>query len=177
MDRGELLTRATVWIVLAGYALGAAGVALARNNHRLLSALRWAWTVGCIALVAHILCAYHYYHDWSQSSAWLETARQTAEVTGVYWGGGIYINYLFTLAWAADAAWWWRGHDAYINRPRAAVIALHAFLIFIVFNATVVFKTGVLRWVGLVLCIGLFAVWTRAMQRRRRGDSTSGIHR
>lgn len=176
MGRGELLTRATVWVVLAGYALGAAGMTLARNNNdRLinwLSRARWAWTVGCIALVVHIICAYHYYHDWSQSSAWLETARQTAEVTGLYWGGGIYINYLFTLAWAADAAWWWRGHDAYFKRPRAVTVALHFFLIFIIFNATVIFKTGMLRWVGLVLCIGLPGVWIHAATKRstRRGN-------
>jgi hypothetical protein len=177
MSRGELLTRLTVWIVLAGYALGAAGSVLARDNMQRLAVARAAWTVGCLALVAHILCAYHYYHDWSQTSAYVETARQTAEVTGMNWGGGLYINYLFVLAWAADAVWWWRGHDRYLRRPRAVGITLHAFLIFIVFNATVIFKAGTLRWAGLGLCVGLMAVWMRAALRRTGEEGSSPIHR
>ena len=33
------------------------------------------------------------------------SARQTAEVFGLDWGGGLYVNYAFTAAWVADVAW------------------------------------------------------------------------
>jgi hypothetical protein len=38
----------------------------------------------------------------------------------------------------------------------------HAFLIFMIFNATVVFGTGVLRIAGLVLCVFLCLLWAYA---------------
>ena len=36
----------------------------------------------------------------------LETARQTAAVYGVAWGGGVYVNYLFVGVWLAELLWW-----------------------------------------------------------------------
>jgi len=37
--------------------------------------------------------------------------------------------------------------------------SMHAFLLFIFFNGTVVFATGSMRWLGLCLCFGLCVVW------------------
>jgi hypothetical protein len=37
--------------------------------------------------------------------------------------------------------------------------AWQGFLLFIIFNATVVFKTGPLRWIGLGLCLWLGFLW------------------
>jgi hypothetical protein len=115
--------------------------------------------MGCVSLLAHVACAYHFYHNWSQAAAYRETARQTAEVTGLDWGGGLFINYALVIGWVVDVAWWWRGLDAYRNRPRWLVAAWQGFLIFMIFNATVVFKTGPLRWIGLGLCLGLVLLW------------------
>lgn len=120
---------------------------------------RTAWTAGCAGLLLHVACAFHYYHDWSQASAYRETARQTAEVTGMNWGGGLFINYALIIGWIADAVWWRRGLEAYRNRPRWLVAAWQGFLIFIIFNATVVFKTGPLRWIGSGLCLWLVFLW------------------
>src|SRR5262249_61332389 len=77
------------------------------------------------------------------------TARRTAEGVGLAWGGGLYLNYLFTAAWAADTAWWWRGLQRYEARPRWVGRVLHSFMAFMVFNGAVVFATGLVRWVGL----------------------------
>lgn len=159
MSRGELLTRITIWLTLAGYVIGASVYLLSRGRRRWDEVARMAWTAGCASLLVHVACAFHYYHDWSQAAAYRETARQTAEVTGMNWGGGLFINYALMIGWVVDAVWWWRGLDVYRNRPRWLVAAWQGFLIFIIFNATVVFKTGALRWIGLGLCLGLVFLW------------------
>lgn len=118
-----------------------------------------AWTVGCFALLGHVALAFHYYHDWSQDSAYRETARQTAEVFRVDWGGGLFINYAMIAAWVIDVSWWWAWPDAYRRRPQILTTIWHGFLIFIFFNATVIFGSGVIRWIGLAVCVGLLLVW------------------
>ncbi len=121
---------------------------------------RTAWTAGVISLIAHVACAYHYYHNWSQAAAYRETARQTAEVTGLNWGGGLFINYALIIGWVADVALWrLRGLAAYRNRPGWLAAAWQGFLFFIIFNAAVIFKTGPLRWIGLGFCLWLAFLW------------------
>ncbi|MGH9754136.1 MAG: hypothetical protein ACREA2_15265 [Blastocatellia bacterium] len=159
MSKGELLTRITVWLALAGYAIGASVYLLSRGRRSWDVAARMAWTAGCVSLLVHAGAAYHFYHDWSHAVAYRETARQTAEVTGLDWGGGLFINYALIIGWVIDVAWWFRGLDAYRNRPRWLAAAWQGFLLFIIFNATVVFKTGPLRWIGLGLCLGLAFLW------------------
>src|SRR5215210_3924672 len=89
MDSGALLTKVTVWVAVAGYAAGAAAFALSRGRRSWDAAARLAWTVACVALLAHVACAFHVYHGWSHESAYVETARQTGEVVGLDWGGGL----------------------------------------------------------------------------------------
>src|SRR5204863_4605643 len=50
----------------------------------------------------------------------------------------IYFNYLFTLIWTADAAWWWIDKDGYERRARWISISVHAFMAFMFFNGAVV---------------------------------------
>ena len=160
MSSGEFFTRLPVWIVLAGYFIGSAVFALAPKRRKWRSIARLAWTIGCVGLLAHVACAFHFYHGWSEESAYRETARQTAEVTGINWGGGLYVNYAVVLCWVIDVTTWWRrGLDAYDRRPTLLVVLWHAFLFFIIFNATVVFKTGPLRWVGVCISLALACLW------------------
>src|SRR5262245_61035199 len=134
-----LLTRATIWITLAGYATAVVAYGLSGGARRWDRIARLAWTVACVALLAHIACAFQFVHGWSQEHAYRETARQTAAVFGLNWGGGLYVNYVFAACWIADVAWWWRGLDSYRRRPRILSAAWQGFLIFMFFNATVVF--------------------------------------
>ena len=164
MSQGEFLTRLTIWLALGGAALGAVLQFAFRSNARWQGLARWAWTGGCLSLLAHVACAYHFYHAWSQDSVYRETARQTAEVFNLNWGGGVYVNYAFMAVWLVDVLWWWRGLAVYERRPRAWAWAWQSFFLFIVFNATVVFKTGVQRWLGLAMCIGLAVIWWRLSQ-------------
>ncbi len=158
MNRGELLTRITIWIALIGYALVAAH-SISQRGRRWEFLARQVWTASCLCLLAHVAFAFHYYHGWSQASAYAETARQTAEVFGVIWGGGLFINYVLILAWITDVVWWWGWPEAYRRRPRLLTAIWQGFLIFIFFNATVVFGSGLLRWIGAGLFLGLGLLW------------------
>lgn len=159
MSRGELFTRLTIWLALGGYACGAIAHFVWRESLQWQAHARWAWTIGCVSMLAHVVCAYHFYHAWSQTSVYRETARQTAAVFGLDWGGGVYVNYAFIAAWMLDVIWWWRGLERYNQRPRYLVLAWQGFFLFMVFNAMVVFKAGALRWLGIGLCIALVLVW------------------
>ena len=160
MVGGELSTRITIWVALAGYAAGAAAFALSRGRVRWDGAARLAWTVACAALLAHVACAFHFYHGWGHWSAYLDTARQTDEVVGLDWGGGLYLNYALVAGWVLDISWWWLGGlGSYRRRRWPLTAAWHGFLLFIFFNATVVFKSGPARWAGLVGCLGVCLAW------------------
>ena len=163
MSLGELLTRSTIWITIVLYTAGSVLIAissLSRRQRKRDSLARIVWTMAGLALIAHVACAFQFYHNWSHESAYRETARQTNEVVGLNWGGGLFINYLFTIGWIIDLAWWWRsGLDSYRQRAWPPVAAWHGFLIFIIFNATVVFAESAIRWVGLGICLVLCLAW------------------
>lgn len=160
MNAGEFLTRSTIWISIAGYVIGCVVFAMARGRMSLDRWTRRAWTTGCIALLVHFAAAFHFYHSWSHHAAYVETARQTAEVVAVNWGGGLFINYAVALLWIVDvASWWVGGVSSYRRRPWLLTLIWHGFLIFILFNATVVFKDGLIRWVGLLVSLTLCLSW------------------
>lgn len=145
---------------MVAYAVGTALFLFSRNRSQLLYTARATWTMGCISLLAHFICAFHLYHDWSHTLAYLDTARQTNDVVGLNWGGGIFINYLVLIAWIVDVGWWWLGGiESYRKRNWFWVIVWHGFFIFIIFNATVVFKDGLVRWMGLLISLFLLISW------------------
>lgn len=163
MSSGEFLTRSTIWISILAYMAGCVAFAQRRAGGD-----RWtrlAWTIGCTALLVHFVFAFHFYHAWSHSAAYVDTARQTAEVIGSNWGGGLFINYAVAILWIADVAWWWlAGVSAYRRRAWWITLAWHSFLIFITFNATVVFKDGLTRWVGLLVSLTLCLSWAQSLR-------------
>ena len=168
MNAGELLTRSTVWIAIFSFVLGTILFAAHSKRRNFDDLVRLSWTVASLALITHFITAFHYYHHWSQLSALQETARQTNEVFGLNWGGGLVINYLLLLLWIFDVAWWWlRGLDSYRRRPLPWLLSWHGFLIFMIFNATVVFKDGLRRWLGFVLCLILCFAWYSIIKTRK----------
>jgi len=169
MSSGEFLTRSTIWMSILAYTAGCVVFATARNADRWV---RLAWTIGCAALVAHFICAFNFYHSWSHQSAYIDTARQTAEVFRINWGGGLFINYALAILWIADVAWWWfAGLSAYRRRSWLITLPWHGFLLFIIFNATIVFKDGLTRWMGLLVCLTLGLSWV--VSSRGRSLSTA----
>jgi hypothetical protein len=164
---GVALTKWTIWVALLGYALGAAGLLQVKHEPRWSSLARLAWTLGCVAYLCHVYSAFQFYHGWSHASAFEETARQTRETVGWEVGEGLFVSYFFTAAWLADVIWWWRaGAESYLRRSRVFTIALHTFFFFVVFNATVVFESGTVRWLGLALCLGLATLWCSTAKRK-----------
>ena len=161
LSAGEILTRWTVRIAMILYVAGLASRTYASRGSRLM------WTFGCVFYLLHVACAFEYYHHWSHADAYASTARQTAERTGLDWGGGIYANYVFTLVWLADVIWWWSGAISYQARPRWLAWTIHGYLGFIAFNATVVFATGFSRWFGVAACVVLIAIWAVRLRASR----------
>jgi hypothetical protein len=167
MDTGEFLTRASVWVSIAAYTLGCIAFAIRRTSVNIDLWARNLWTIACSAMVAHYILAYHFFHHWSHDSAYVETARQTDEVFRINWGGGLFINYALLALWIVDVAWWWfRGLESYRQRPWPLVLLWHSFLIFIILNATVVFKDGMQRWIGAAITLTLIVSWWTIARRR-----------
>ncbi|HMF19219.1 MAG TPA: hypothetical protein VKE98_18560 [Gemmataceae bacterium] len=160
MEPGELLTRWTVRLAMILYVLALSTWIMSRRRASWLRTARLAWTIGCGIFLAHVICAFAFYHHWSHAAAYEETANRTAELVGISWGGGLYLNYAFTLLWIADVIFWWRNLNRF--RFRAIQIAIQLFLAFIAFNATVVFGTGMIRWLGIGATLFLLVlIWRR----------------
>ncbi|MBX3437389.1 MAG: hypothetical protein KF861_07870 [Planctomycetaceae bacterium] len=129
--------------------------------------VRVVWTLGCAVYLLHVVAAFQFVHHWSHTAAAVHTAEQTAAVTGWQWGGGLWINYLFTLWWPLDVAWsWQRGLD---RMPRRYVIGMRLIVGFLVFNATVVFGPSWWRWLAAAVPAGLFARRARQLAAAANG--------
>jgi len=127
------------------------------------------WTLGLLFYLAHVIAAFTFQYDWSHRAAYTETARQTAELFRIRWGGGLYFNYAFTAIWAADVFWMWGKAASYRSRPTWVTVAVHGFLAFMFFNATVVFASGWVRWLAAGGSAALAILF--ASRRNRAGNS------
>jgi hypothetical protein len=161
---GDDLIRNTIRLALLYYAAAAALMLRLRPGEwtgRRGRAARWLWTLAWAAFLVHLAMAFHHAHHWSHADA----VRHTEDVSGV--GEGIYVSYLFTLAWTADVLCWWLRPARYAARPGWVDGWLHGFMAFVIFNSTVVFEQGFIRWAGVVLCAGLAALWLRRRWEKR----------
>ncbi len=118
--------------------------------------LRVSWSLGFLAFLAHLFAAFHLGHHWSHADAY----RQTEATSGV--GEGIFVNYLFGVVWLGDALWLAVWPDRYARRSRWVGWFVHGFLAFIAFNATVIYGSGVARWVG----VAIFAILAWGLVRK-----------
>jgi hypothetical protein len=159
MDTGESLTRATVRLALVLYAAAISVRLTTGGRSQRLCVARLSWTLACVAFLIHVAFAFHFFHGWSHDHAYATTARQTAEMIGWDWGGGLYLNYLFAVVWLADVAWWWNDPCGYLARARWIEWCVHGFMAFIAFNSTVVFGAGAIRWLGLAATLFLVGLW------------------
>ena len=156
MFSARALTFGTIWVALTLYVLALA-IRIAWRD-RLVRAL---WTAGCLFYLAHVALAFQAFYRSSHAVAYLETARQTAALFGIDWGGGLYFNYAFTAIWVGDTLWMWLGLDGYRNRPFWLAAAIQIFMAFMAFNATVVFAHGTTRTAGLIATALLIWLATR----------------
>ncbi len=150
------------WTARVMFALWAVAVAGRIWTGRTPTTRAW-WTVAGAAFVFHVAVAFDRFHGWSHADAVAHV-----EATAGF-GPGLYVSYLFTLMWVADAAYWWAAPTAYAGRATWKEVARHGFFAFIMFNGTVVYEPGSIRWVGLAVFAGLGVT---AVARRRRGRGT-----
>lgn len=164
METGELLTRWTIRVALVLYIASVALRLTGKSGDLGRSRLaRWFSTLGVAAYLAHVGCAFHFFHEWSHDAAYAATAKETEAHFGFHWGGGLYFNYVFTALWLLDVTWAWIAME---SQPRWARYAVHGFLVFMAFQGTVVFETGLVRWLGVSAACILLTLWIRHHTRR-----------
>ena len=97
--------------------------------------------------------------------AYVDTAEKTGAVTGIRWGGGVWINYLMLTVWSMDAGVAWiRGAGTWAGMRRWPLRWIFAF---IWSQGAVVFPKGHLRWAAAFALVLLGAwVWHQWRQRR-----------
>ncbi len=124
----ESWVRITAWLSGALYALTLAAWLLRSRT----ASLRLLWTASWAVFLLHVVLAFHVHHHWSHHEAWEHTQR----ISG--YGDGIFLNYAAILLWTFDVLWWgWpRSQQA---RPRWAAGLIHGYLLFLWFNAAVLF--------------------------------------
>ena len=166
-----LLLRATIW--LSVFAWAATEVFRQTRLDRDLLA-RTLWTAGAVLLAVHTAIAFQFWHGWSHDAAYESTAQQSAALTGVAAGWGLYLNYALVIVWLADAAWWWRDPRGYQARSRALDAGIFAFFLFMMVNGAVVFATSPMRIAG-ALAVAV-AILARAgfLTRGRRAGRAAG---
>jgi len=161
-DAADTLTRHTARLAILYWTIAAT---LLLVNLRVLA--RSIWTLACIAYLIHVASAFDFVHGWSHTAAF----RHVEEVSG--YGAGIFISYGFSLLWLLDVLWWELWTESYEQRSIWLDRAIHLFFAFIVFNGTVVYETGFIRWAGIAIFI-LLGILT--VRRFMPSKSVSGIN-
>ena len=157
-NAGDSETRNMIRLSLAWYA-AALGLMMWlrpadwRTDTALGRTARWCWTWACLCFLIHLGLAFHYFYQWSHARAF----QHTRDVSGV--GEGLYVSYLFTVLWVADAASWWLAPLRYAARSAWIDRLLHGFMLLIVFNGTVVYASGPIRWIAIIGFLALAAEW------------------
>jgi hypothetical protein len=151
-DPSDVVARQTARVAVLYWGLAVGALLLRRREFA-----RAAWTWGCVAFLVHVVTALDRVHGWSHSAA----VQHVHDVSG--FGPGLFVSYFFTLLWTVDAAWWQLAPCSYDRRPAWLDRSIHLFMAFIVFNGTVVYETGLIRWAG----IGLFLVLGVLLVRRK----------
>jgi hypothetical protein len=136
--------------------LWALGEALMRRSTHLDRLARAIWTVGIALAFLHVVFAFHMVYGWNHEAAVAATVRQSADVVGWGWRGGIYVNYIFLALWLADVCWWWLAPDAHVSRSIRLERARLALFVFMFVNGAVVFASGIGRLIGIAsVCLAL----------------------
>ncbi|MBT6495792.1 MAG: hypothetical protein HOL01_14685, partial [Planctomycetaceae bacterium] len=153
---GELLTIWTVRLAVGCYLGRYLLDAMPAADNRRQRQSRWLWTVGCLLYLMHVVCAFAFFHDWSHDRAYAHTASQTQEVIGWNWGGGLYVNYLFTIVWIADVIRQWNCIGNGTRSSRLPDLAMQSLIAFMVINATIVFGPPFWKWIGVVFGLAMY---------------------
>lgn len=153
----------TIWVALILFLAGETGRSAA-GRARPPEWAWWSFTLGLLLALVHTLLAFDLVHNWVHADAVLATARQTDAVFGAAVGWGVYVNYVFFIAWAADAAWWRKAPEVW-RRPALVTWTLRIFYLVIIVNAAIIFATGPRRALGVLAVSWLARVWAFGSRR------------
>lgn len=163
---GHSLTVFAIYLSLLCYLLGVVCWVSGQRGRR----YRILWTTGCVALLVHAAFAFHFYHGWSHADAVELTAEQTASIIGVRFGEGIWFSYLLMLIWAVDVSILWSSSAAETSGTGCFSQFVHGYAFFILFNGTVVFEDGWIRWAGIVGTLWIIRLSWRFRKRVPRAE-------
>ena len=163
MSSGEMLMRLTIALSVAAYA--GAEYLWYRHRRGAFRARAILWTIAAVLCIVHSALAFEVRHGWSHDAALRQTAEQTAAVTGVAYGAGLYVNYAFLALWAADVIWLWAAAGSYLRRPAAVNAAVSAFFLFMFVNGAVIFARGPVRILGLAATLSVAWAWWRSRDK------------
>lgn len=121
----------------------------------------WLWAASWLLCVIHVAFAFHFQHRWSHSDALQHTADVTASVTGLHWSIGLYVNYVFVIAWGVDV------FRRLVHQKSSTALWFHAVAAFMIFNATAVF--GPRFWIPVTIIYIAGLIW-----KTQSGRVTSG---
>src|SRR5262245_42608371 len=144
--RGTMVLATVAWML---------GEVLMRRSPASDRLARAAWTGGVALALLHVGLAFAFVYTWDHGAAVAATARQTADLFGWGWRGGIYINYVFLTLWLADVCWWWTAPASHAGRSVRLEMARVGIFTFMFFNGAVVFATAATRLVGIAAVIAV----------------------
>ena len=153
MNPGWLIGSA--WLTFLVWALGECFLAIPNWAGRVW--VRGWWSAGAGLLTLHLGLALEY-HQWSHAAAVRETSRQTEELFGWAWGGGVWFNYFLIAWWWVDCGRSWIDVSAW-NRWGSGLWLRRSFFFFMWFNGAVVFASGGRRIVALAICLLVLGFW------------------
>ena len=149
----------TIWLSLIFYASAITVHFLVEDAVKREKTYRILWRAGCLSAVIHVLCAFHFEHQWEHQTAVNHTIEETKRVTGFTFAYGIYFNYLFLLIWTIDCF-------SSANHSRWSRF-VHGYMLLIIISATIVFEDGPIRYISLATGMTLTLLWLR---RRKAGE-------
>jgi hypothetical protein len=151
---GELLTLWTARLAVVCWAARVLVEAGGSPSPRRELGSRLFWLLGSLAFLWHVAAAFEFYHGWSHRTAMDHTARRTAEVIGLNWGGGVYFNYVALLVWPADALLAWRPAAGSMGAARRRFRRFaFGYVTFLMVNATVVFGPAFWKPAGAAFAV------------------------
>lgn len=169
MQPGELLTVWTARGAMLVYAAFLWNRASRKPGSAWPVSDRWLWTLAAALHLVHVFCAFQFVHHWSHSAALRATAEQTEELTGVADGRGLFLNYAMTALWSVDAFTRWLPSTGEQRRLTWFHRVTECFVLFMAFNATVIFGGPGTQRVASLLVITLLL---RRLIHRQRNTQT-----
>jgi len=158
----QLISKIAIWAAMFGWVAAMASWYVFPQNKRIANG--W-WLLALVVFAIHIATAFHGFYEWSFRIALDETARLTEDVTGWRSSIGMWVNFAFFAALAADFSMRIFREGGVCKTQNRVVEVL---VIFMIVNGAIIFADGPVRRFGISLLVGLVVVIWYAKVRHRK---------